>query len=85
MNRDDAVTLLKKITTTCSGLSPDSVTLFQSSPADVAVGYQVFIKADLDFETERQIRTIADGFSLSVKHEEGKLVIYRRRLVAETL
>jgi hypothetical protein len=85
MKRDEAVTFLKEITNTCTNMSPDSVTLFNSKPDDLdSTGYQVHIKTVLDNETKQRLQNIAEKHSLALKEEEGKLVIYQPKEVTKT-
>lgn len=85
MKRDEAVTFLKEITTTCTDMSPDSVTLFPSQVNDpISTGYQVHIKTVLDGETKQQIQSIVEKYRLAFKEENGKVVIYRPKVVEKT-
>lgn len=43
------------------------------------------IKTFLDNETKQQIRNIAKKFSLALKEEEGKVVIYKPKGIAKTI
>ena len=86
MKRNEAVTFLKEITSTCGSMSPDSVTLFRSKMDDQdSVGYQVHIKTVLDSETKQQIRNIAEKHSLALKEEKGKVVIYKPKEATKTI
>jgi hypothetical protein len=85
MKRHEAVTCLKEITSTCTNMSPDSITLFNSRPDDRdSTGYQVHIKTVLDNETKQRLQNIAEKHSLALKEEKGKLVIYQPKEVAKT-
>ena len=86
MKRNEAVTFLKEITNTCGSMSPDSVTLFRSKMDDQdSVGYQVHIKTVLDSETRQQVRNIAEKYSLALREEEGKVVIYKPKEATKTI
>ena len=86
MKRHEAVTFLKEITNTCGSMSPDSVTLFRSKMDDQdSVGYQVHIKTVLDSETKQQVRNIAEKYSLALREEEGKVVIYKPKEATKTI
>jgi len=86
MKRHEAVAFLKEITNTCGFMSPDSVTLFHSKMNDQdSVGYQVHIKAVLDSETKQQVRNIAEKYSFALREEEGKVVIYKPKVVTKTI
>lgn len=85
MRRDEAVTCLKEITSTCTNMSPDSVALVQSKPDDpLSVGYQVHIETVLDQETERQLEDIAKKLHLALKKEKDKVIIYKPKAVVKT-
>ena len=85
MKRHEAVTCLKEITSTCTNMSPDSITLFNSRPDDPdSTGYQVHIKTVLDNETKQRLQNIAEKHSLALKEEKGKVVIYQPKEVTET-
>jgi hypothetical protein len=72
VKRDEVVTCLKEITVTCTSMSPDSVTLFNSKPDDLdSTGYQVHIKAVLDNETKQRLQNIAEKHSLALREEKG--------------
>jgi biotin-(acetyl-CoA carboxylase) ligase len=78
MKRAEAVTFLKEITSTCRSMSPDSVSLFHPKIGSRdSIAYQVHIKVALDSETKLQIRNIAEKYSLAIKEEEGKVIIYK--------
>jgi len=67
-------------------MSPDSVTLFHSKIDDqYSVGCQVHIKTVLDSETKQQVRNIAEKYSLALREEEGKVVIYKPKEVTKTI
>jgi hypothetical protein len=86
MKRNEAVTFLKEVTNTCGSMSPDSVTLFHSKMDDQdSVGYQVHIKTVLDSETKQQVRNIAEKYSLALREEEGKVVIYKPKEATKTI
>ena len=86
MKRNEAVTFLKEVTNTCGSMSPDSVTLFRSKMDDQdSVGYQVHIKTVLDSETKQQVRNIAEKYSLALREEEGKVVIYKPKEATKTI
>ncbi len=86
MKREEAITFLKEITSTCGFMTPDSVDLFRSRTDDQnAVGYQVHIKTVLDAETKRQVRNIAEKYSLALKEEEDEVVIYRPKEATKTV
>jgi len=85
VKRDEVVTCLKEITVTCTSMSPDSVTLFNSKPDDLdSTGYQVHIKAVLDNETKQRLQNIAEKHSLALREENGKVVIYQPKEVTKT-
>jgi biotin-(acetyl-CoA carboxylase) ligase len=84
MKRHEAVAFLKEITNTCENMSPDSVALFHSMDDQNSIGYQVHIKTVLDSETKQQIRSIAEKYSLALKEEKGKVVIYKPKVVTKT-
>jgi hypothetical protein len=78
MQREEAVTRLKEITSVCENLSPHAITLTSSKPADaISTGYQVRIKTELDEESKRQIQAIADKYNLTFTEENGEIIIYR--------
>ena len=80
MKRDEAISFLKEITTVCSAMTPDAVTLCISEINDLnAVGYQVHIKTVLDSKTRQQIEGIAKKHCLVLKEEHDEVVIYRPR------
>lgn len=77
MKRHEAVTCLKEINDSCSGMSPDAVALVNSRPDDpLSTGCQVHIRAVLDNQTKQQVRNIAQKHSLAVREEKGTVVIY---------
>jgi hypothetical protein len=85
MKRNEAVTCLKEITITCTNMSPDSITLFNSKPDDLdSTGYQVHIKTVLDNETKQRLQNIAEKHSLALREENGKVVIYQPKEVTKT-
>ena len=65
-------------------MSPDSVALVNSKLDDqLATGFQVHIQTVLDSETKQQIQTIAAKHNLALKEENGKVIIYQPKAVAE--
>ena len=76
MDRNEAVNCLREITTVCTRMSPDFVSLYKSKQDDpLSLGYQIHIKAVLDKEAEKQIRTIAKKRGLAVEQVNGKVII----------
>jgi hypothetical protein len=76
MKRDEAITLLREISSSRQNLSPYSVSLVMSRPDDQrSVGYQLHIHIALDQETEQQIRSIASKNCLAIHREKGEAII----------
>jgi hypothetical protein len=85
MKRNEAITCLKEITNTCTNMSLDSITLFNSKPDDPqSTGYQMHIKTVLDNETKQRLQNIAKKHSLALREEKGKVIIYQPKEVTET-
>jgi hypothetical protein len=77
MKREEAVTCLKEITAFCTNMSPNAVTLTDSTQSSLSVGYQVKIKTVLDVETKQQVQEIAKKYNLALKESEEEIIIYR--------
>jgi hypothetical protein len=85
MNRHEAVTCLKEIHASCKDLSPDSISLVCSDPNDpFSSGYQLHIQTALDSEAKKQVQSIAKTHNATMKEEEGKVVIYGPKVLAQT-
>jgi hypothetical protein len=63
-------------------MSPDEVSLYHSPENDTSsTGYQVHLKTVLDSKTKRQVQNIVQKYSLALKEERGKVVIYKPKEV----
>jgi hypothetical protein len=82
MKREEAVTLLREISSCCQNLSPDSILLVKSKPEDpLSVGYQLHIQAAIDSETETKIQALSSQYYLAIHHEIGEvIIIYKPKL-----
>lgn len=77
MNRDEVITLLKKICSSCKTISPDSIVLTIPNPNNkISTGYRVRIKS-VDQENKNQIRCIIDDYGLSFFEDKEEIVIYK--------
>ena len=84
MNRDEAVALYREIMSLCEDMRASAVNLIESKPNNLkATGYQVHIRAVLSNESAQQIRSIVEKHSLAVIKENGEVVIYKPKEIAE--
>lgn len=79
MKRDEAVTLLREISSGCHNLSPESILLVETRRDDQqSVGYQLHIRMALDGQAVQEIRAIALKNRYAVHEEKGEaIIIYR--------
>jgi hypothetical protein len=84
LKRQEAVTCLKEINA-ATGISPEAVALFPSKAEDNSTGYQMHIKIAIDSKTKQTLQNIAEKYGLSVKEEEGKVVIYESKRIQKQL
>ena len=86
MNRAEAVALYKEIMNLCEDMRTSAVNLIESKPNNPKVtGYQVHIRTVLSNESAQQIRSIAEKLNLAVIKENGEVVIYKPKIIANTL
>lgn len=78
MNRGEAVTLLREISSCCQNLSPDSISLVQTQLGNqFSVGYQLHIRVALDGSAVELIEAIASKNCYAVYQEKGEVIIYK--------
>lgn len=82
LKRQEAVTLLREISSCCQNLSPDYIMLVQAQLTDqFSVGYQLRIRMTLDGATAKQIEAIAAKNSYAVHEEKGEVIIYKPKTI----
>lgn len=83
MKRDEAITLLREISSCCRNLSPDSVLLIKAQPGNqFSVGYQLHIGMALNGTTVKEIETIASKNCCAVHEEKGEgIIIYKPKTI----
>ena len=70
----------------CEDMRASAVNLIESKPNNLkATGYQVRIRAVLSNESAQQIRSIAEKLNLAILEENGEVVIYKPKIIANTL
>lgn len=79
VKRDEAVILLREISSCCQNLSPDSILLVQTQRDNqFSVGYQLHIRMALDCTAVEKIQAIASKNSYAVYEEKGEgIIIYK--------
>lgn len=83
MKRDEAITLLREISSGCQNLSPDSILLVKAQyDGEGSTGYQLHIHMALDGTTVGQIQAIASRNRLAVHEEKGEgIIIYKPKTI----
>jgi len=78
VKRHEAVTCLKEITRACPSLSPYSITHYCSNAIECKSNdYEVHIKTLLDADNKQLLKYIAEKYSLTLREENGKVIIYK--------
>ena len=74
MRRQEAVTVIKEIGSSCKLLNPSGIDLEQ---ANAAGHYEIHIKSSVDDQNWQCLKAIAKKYSLGIKLTDKTLIIYR--------
>jgi hypothetical protein len=84
MKRRKAITCLKEIGRSCKYMSPDAITLLNTSlDGSNSKGYEIHIKTLLDTESRQQVKSIAEKYSLVMHENQDRVIIYQPKLITK--
>jgi hypothetical protein len=76
LNREKAVSVFKEILTACSGIAPSIAIMPPNADRILSKGYQLHVRTRSTTLDRICIENISNKNNLSLKDEEGLLVIY---------
>jgi hypothetical protein len=80
LDRADAVSMLKEISSTCRNLNEAAVLLIKSKPEDqTSEDYQLRIKVTLDPQDKQSLKEIVQKNNLSLKEDQDTVTIFKQK------
>jgi hypothetical protein len=77
MERTEAMSYLKEILSTCSEMSPNSVSFEQTGNGEKSSIFKLHIKGKMQDTDKEKVKNIAEKHSLAVQEEHDEVVVYK--------